>query len=72
LRGVEALDALVANTYRGGYVPMLGGTQRHLASCLALVRSVPVFAFNRLWGKERMDGQFAEIERHARAALAEG
>jgi hypothetical protein len=41
LRGVEALDALVANTYRGAYLPMLGGTQRHLASCLAGIRRSP-------------------------------
>jgi len=70
LRGVEALDALVANTYRGAYVPMMGGTQRHLASCLALVRTVPVFAVHRVWGREQMDRQFLEIEQHARAALA--
>jgi hypothetical protein len=66
LGGVEALDALVANTYRGAYVRMLGGTQAHLSACLALVRSVPVFAVNRLWGKDHLERQFQEIEEHAR------
>lgn len=67
LSGIEAIDALVANTYRGGYLAKLGGTQRHLASCLALARSVPIFAVNRLWGKEHLERQLGEIEEHARA-----
>lgn len=69
LRGVEALDALVANTYRGGYLPMLEGTERHLAACLALVRSVPIFAVHRIWGKDRFGEQLAAIEQHARAVV---
>jgi hypothetical protein len=67
LGGIEAIDALVANTYRGGYIPMLGGTKRHLASCLALARSVPIFAVNRLWGKDHLDRQLRDIEAHARS-----
>ncbi len=71
LSGIEAIDALVANTYRGGYLSKLGGTQRHLASCLALARSVPIFAVNRLWGKDHLERQFLQIEEHARS-LAQG
>ncbi len=69
LRGVGALDALVANTYRGGYVRMLGGTQAHLASCMALMRSVPIFAVHRVWGKEHFERQLREIEEHARSIV---
>jgi hypothetical protein len=72
LRGVEALDALVANTYRGAYVRMLGGTQAHLASCLSLVKSVPTFAVHRLWGKEHFERQLCEMEEHARSVVAAG
>lgn len=71
LRGIEAIDALVANTYRGGYLSKLGGTQRHLAACLALARSVPIFAVNRMWGKDHLERQLREIEEHARS-IAQG
>jgi hypothetical protein len=70
LSGIEALDALVANTYRGAYVRMLGGTQAHLSSCLALVKSTPIFAVNRLWGKEYLERQIREMEEHARGVVA--
>lgn len=69
LAGIEAIDALVANTYRGGYISMLGGTSRHLASCLALARSVPIFAVNRIWGKDRLERQLRDIEAHARSLV---
>ena len=71
LNGIEAIDALVANTYRGAFVPMMGTTQKHLASCLALVRSVPVFAVRRIWGKDHLDRQFQAIQQHA-GSLFEG
>lgn len=65
LTGIEAIDALVANTYRGAYVPMMGTTAKHLASCVALARSVPIFAVRRLWGKDHLDRQFEAIQEHA-------
>ncbi len=70
LGGVEALDALVANTYRGAYVRMLGGTRAHLSACLALVKSVPIFAVNRLWGKDHLERQLREVEEHARGVVS--
>lgn len=70
LDGIAAVDALVANTYRGGYVGRIGGTQRHLLACLELVRKVPVFAARRLWGFSSFDEQAASLEAHARARIA--
>lgn len=67
LRGIDALEALVANTYRGAYVRLFGGTKAHLASCMALAKSVPVFAVHRRWGKEHLEEQFRQIEEHARS-----
>ncbi len=67
LRGVEALEALVANTYRGAYVRLFGETKAHLASCMALVKSVPIFAIHRRWGKDHLERQFIDIEEHARS-----
>jgi hypothetical protein len=70
LSGIEAIDALVANTYRGGYVPMMGTTQKHLESCLALARSVPVFTVRRTWGKDHLEREFGAIREHVASLLA--
>jgi hypothetical protein len=70
LRGVEAVDALVANTYRGGYLPLMGGTQRHLGQCLALARRAPLFRADRLWGFDTFDEQASLLEAHARRIIA--
>jgi hypothetical protein len=70
LVGVEAVDALVANTYRGGYVGRIGATRQHLASCLDLVRKVPVFAATRVWGFADFDEQATALEAHAREQIA--
>jgi hypothetical protein len=66
LQGVAAVDALVANTYRGTYLPLMGGTQRHFMTCVDLVRRLPVFAASRAWGFDRFDEEAGRIERHAR------
>lgn len=72
LQGVPAIDALIANTYRGGYLPILGGTQRHFQACLDLVRNVPVFSARRVWGFDCFDEQASALEAHARTVVAEG
>ncbi len=70
LQGIEALDALVANTYRGGYVGPIGATKRHLLACLELVRKTPVFAAKRVWGFEAFDQEATRLEAHARGQIA--
>lgn len=72
LGGMAAVDALVANTYRGGYLPVLGGAGRHLGQCVALARSLPVFEVKRAWGYDALDAELARLEAHARAMLAPG
>jgi hypothetical protein len=69
LAGVEAVDALVANTYRGGYIGPIGGTKRHLLACVDLVRKAPVFAARRIWGFEHFDEEAAQLEAHARELI---
>jgi hypothetical protein len=71
LAGVEAVDALVANTYRGGYVRLAGLTGAHLARCLEIARAVPVFEARRAWGFDAFDRQAALLREHALAASAE-
>ena len=65
LTGVEAVDALVSNTYRGQFVTMIGGTAPHLATCLKVARLVPVFRAERVWGHDRFEVQARLLEAHA-------
>lgn len=65
LSGVNAVDALISNTYRGGYLPLLGETGRHMMQCLRLAKTVPVFEAARAWGFEAFEEQALRIEEHA-------
>ena len=67
LSGVDAVETLMSNTYRGGYLRAIGRTAEHLAACLRLVRAVPVFRAERLWGFERFDEQARQLHDHASA-----
>lgn len=66
LTGVEALQTVMANIYRGHYLPPLGGTERNLRQCVELVRTVPVFQVQRQWGYDVIAEQMQLIEAHAR------
>jgi hypothetical protein len=70
LTGVEAVDALVANTYRGGFVRTIGRTGEHLAACLRIARSIPVFEAARKWGFDSFEEQAGLLEAHALEAIA--
>lgn len=65
LTGVEAVEALVANTYRGAFLKMIGRTGEHLNACLRVARSVPVFVAERKWGFDSFDEQARLLEEHA-------
>jgi hypothetical protein len=67
LTGIEAVETLVANTYRGGYLKTIGRTGEHLAACLAVARQVPIFRARREWGFERFDEEAARLLAHAQA-----
>lgn len=74
LRGVDSVDAIVANTYRGAYLKTIGRTGEHLAACLRVSRQVPVFRAVRLWGFDRFDEQAQLLADHAQeqVRLAQG
>jgi hypothetical protein len=65
LRGVDCVEAIVANTYRGAYLKTIGRTGEHLAACLRVSRQVPVFRAARLWGFDRFDEQARLLAGHA-------
>lgn len=69
LKGIASVDALVANTYRGAYLPMMEATGQHLQQCLRLVGAVPVFTADRRWGFDSFETQAGAIEAHARALI---
>ena len=70
LTGAEAVGALVGNTYRGGYLRMMGTTAQHLFACTRLARSVPVFSAKRFWSLDAFDAEAEKLEAHARRLIA--
>jgi hypothetical protein len=71
LGGVQAVNALVANTYRGAYARPLGRTAEHLAQCLRLAQRIGVYEARRPWSLAQLDASGAALERHALTALSE-
>lgn len=65
LGGVDAVHALVANTYRGAYIPLMGKTKEHLLACVQLAGQVPVFKTGRKWGFEHLDAEAEALATHA-------
>jgi hypothetical protein len=70
LQGVDSVETLMANTYRGAYLQTIGRTGEHLAACLRVARQVPVFRAARLWGFDRFDAQARLLEAHAMEQIA--
>lgn len=70
LSGSQAVEALVTNTYRGGYLPLMKETGRHLFQCVQLSRHVGTFRACRAWGFDRFDSEAAALEAHARSGPA--
>lgn len=71
LTGSAAVQAILANTYRGQYLSLLGGSEQLLGNAVRLLRTVPVFKVERQWGYDVMRAQIEAIEAHATCADAE-
>jgi hypothetical protein len=69
LTGVAAVETLVANTYRGAYLQAIGRTGPHLATCVRLAQSVPVFEAARVWGFDAFEREAARLQAHATSLL---
>lgn len=72
LGGSAAVEALVANTYRGGYLRLIGGKGAHLLACARLARAIPVFTARRHWDLARLGESSAALEAHARGVIRGG
>ena len=66
LKGIEAAEALFANTYRGRFVTESGEPRVHWEACTRLVRSTPIFRATRPWGLDRMDQEAGRLLEHVR------
>jgi hypothetical protein len=66
LSGVEAAEAVFANTYRGSYVSATKGHRDHWNSAVRLVRSTPIFRAGRKWNLAELDGQCSLLLEHVR------
>lgn len=69
LHGVQAVDAVIANTYRGMFVSVVGDARAHFQSCLKLVDRTPVFEVFRRWDLSEFSDEVREILAHATKVL---
>lgn len=69
LTGATAVQSLIANTYRGAYLPLMGGSERHFRQCVRLAEDAPLFEASRAWGLDDLDAESARIEAHALALI---
>ncbi|TCT04200.1 hypothetical protein [Aquabacter spiritensis] len=64
LAPAHAIAALIANSQRPGYAGPLGCGPAHFATCVAIGRTLPVFACGRLWGLAHLGDEIDRLERH--------
>jgi hypothetical protein len=70
LRGLEAAGAIFANTYRGGYLSIIGNHKDHWESAVRLVRGTPVFRVRREWDLGKLEDQYSRLVDHAEEMAA--
>lgn len=69
LAGIDASEALIANTYRGAFVALLSQSEAHLQACVGLAQRVPLFRASRRWGRDLFEEEAAALREHAEALL---
>lgn len=57
LTGVDAANAVFANTYRGEYLDKVDGHHAHWSAATTLVEKLPIYRLTRVWDIERLDEQ---------------
>ena len=67
LRGIEAAEAVFANTYRGEYLAQTSGQKEHWESAMRLVRGTPVFRAIRQWDSTSLERQCSRLLHQVRA-----
>ena len=72
LTGSRAVEAISANTYRGRLIADLGDSNAHVAACVAIARSIPVFRLERPFARAEFDAQCNAILDYCRSELPSG
>ena len=67
LGGMEAADAVFANTYRGRYVESTNQQRPHWEAALNLMRAAPVFRLERRWDHRLIRREIELVLAHARS-----
>jgi hypothetical protein len=57
LSGIDAVQAVFDNTYRGGYLDQINSHHAHWSAAVKLVRNVPLFRLARRWNIDSLDEQ---------------
>jgi hypothetical protein len=70
LTGLEAADAVFANTYRGSYIGTANSPVNHWTNSVRLVRTTPIFTASRIWGLSRLGEQSQLLLDHAADLIA--
>jgi hypothetical protein len=64
LRGREAMEAIMAQTYRGIYLEPMGLRARHFVRCSTLASRIEVYAARRSWGYDVFDREAEWLASH--------
>jgi hypothetical protein len=65
LVGLEAAEAVFANTYRGSYVSTANQPEAHWNAAVRIVKSTRMFRLRRKWDLAELDGECRKILDHA-------
>ena len=69
LSGMEAADAVFANTYRGRYIDSMNQQRPHWEATLNLIRTTPIFRLERRWDHRLMRQEIEPVLAHARSLI---
>lgn len=72
LRGQRALEAVMAQTYRGRYLGPMGLSARHFRQCAALLEHAQVYTASRAWGYDVFEREAGRLERHIFETAVDG
>jgi hypothetical protein len=70
--GMDAVHALVSNTYRGIALRSMGRSAWHLRRCTDLAQQCRIFCLTMAWGFEHADHAYALIAEHMMAEFGDG
>jgi hypothetical protein len=67
LAGIAAVEALIANTYRGSFLRLIGGAERHWRGCVRIATGAKIYRAHRRWGEDSFEDEALRLARHAAA-----